>query len=99
MKIKKISGWKLDLPLKDGRYAWADGKFVEVFDSTIVQIQTDQGISGFGESCPLGAGLPAIAPGRCPCRNQDDCSTPDREGPDKHQSGQPVDGFDPARSS
>ena len=74
MKIKKISAWKLDLPLKDGRYAWADGKFVEVFDSTIVQIQTDQGISGFGESCPLGpvylpshpagvrAGIKTIAP-------------------------------------
>ena len=54
MKISKIRTWRAELPLKDGKYAWADGKFVEVFDSTIVEIQTDEGISGFGECCPLG---------------------------------------------
>ncbi len=64
MKISKIRAWKVDLPLKEGKYAWADGKFVEVFDSTIVEIETDEGISGFGECCPLGpVYLPSYAPG------------------------------------
>ncbi len=64
MKISKIRAWKVDLPLKEGKYAWADGKFVEVFDSTIVEIETDEGISGFGECCPLGpVYLPSYASG------------------------------------
>lgn len=35
-----------------------------MFDSTIVRIDTDWGISGYGESCPLGpAYLPSFALG------------------------------------
>jgi cis-L-3-hydroxyproline dehydratase len=64
MKIAAIRTYKVDLPLKEGRYAWADGKFVEVFDSTVVEILTDDGRSGVGEICPLGPFyLPAYGPG------------------------------------
>ena len=56
--------YQVDLPLKEGRYSWADGKYVEVFDSTIVEIETDEGICGIGEVCPLGPFyLPAYGPG------------------------------------
>ena len=54
MKIERINVYQVDLPLKEGRYAWADGKYVEVFDCTIVEIETDEGVSGYGEVCPLG---------------------------------------------
>jgi cis-L-3-hydroxyproline dehydratase len=64
MKITRISAYQIDLPLNEGSYKWADGKSVEVFDSTVVAVETDAGITGFGEVCPLGpAYLPAYAEG------------------------------------
>jgi len=64
MKIKKISVWKVDLPLKEGSYKWSGGKSVSVFDSTIVGVETDAGVVGYGEMCPLGPYyLPAYASG------------------------------------
>ena len=64
MKITKIRAFKVDLPLHEGAYKWSGGNEVKVFDSTIVEIQTDGGINGYGEVCPLGpAYLPAYAAG------------------------------------
>ncbi|MCZ0937813.1 MAG: mandelate racemase/muconate lactonizing enzyme family protein [Caldilineaceae bacterium] len=64
MKIKRISAYQVDLPLHEGRYAWSGGKSVDVFDSTIVQVETDTGLVGHGEVCPLGPFyLPAYAAG------------------------------------
>ena len=64
MKIKRISAYQVDLPLSEGRYAWSGGKSVSVFDSTIVQVETDTGLVGHGEVCPLGPFyLPAYAEG------------------------------------
>ena len=54
MKITKISAYQVDLPLREGSYKWAGGKAVTVFDSTIVRVETDAGITGHGEVCPLG---------------------------------------------
>ncbi len=64
LKITKIEIYHVDLPLKEGSYHWAGGKSVDVFDSTVVAIHTDAGITGFGEVCPLGpVYLPAYAKG------------------------------------
>ena len=64
MKIRKISAYQVDLPLHEGRYSWSGGKSVAVFDSTLVRVETDGGLAGWGESCPLGAAyLPAYARG------------------------------------
>jgi L-alanine-DL-glutamate epimerase-like enolase superfamily enzyme len=64
MKITRIAAYQVDLPLEEGRYSWSGGKYVEVFDSTIVRIETDAGIAGHGEVCPLGpVYLPAYAGG------------------------------------
>lgn len=64
MKIVGIRAWQVNLPLVEGRYTWSDGRFVEVFDNTVVEIATDSGVSGYAESCPLGpAYLPAHARG------------------------------------
>ena len=64
MRITRILVHQVDLPLKEGRYSWSGGNFVEVFDSTVVAIETDDGLVGYGEVCPLGpAYLPAFAKG------------------------------------
>jgi L-alanine-DL-glutamate epimerase-like enolase superfamily enzyme len=55
MKITKISAYQVDLPLCEGSYKWSGGKAVTVFDSTIVAVETDAGIVGHGEVCPLGS--------------------------------------------
>ena len=64
MKISRILAYRVDLPLREGSYKWSGGKSVSVFDSTVVAIETDAGITGFGEVCPLGPFyLPAYAAG------------------------------------
>lgn len=64
MKITGIQVYQVDLPLTEGKYSWSEGKSVDVFDSTVVQIETDAGITGYGEVCPLGpVYLPAYAAG------------------------------------
>lgn len=64
MKVTRIFAHRVDLPLVEGRYSWSGGKSVSVFDSTIVGVETDEGLIGYGEVCPLGPFyLPAYAEG------------------------------------
>jgi L-alanine-DL-glutamate epimerase-like enolase superfamily enzyme len=64
MKIARIAAYRVDLPLVEGSYRWSGGKSVNVFDSTIVRVETDDGVVGHGEVCPLGPFyLPAYAEG------------------------------------
>ncbi|MEM9384348.1 MAG: cis-3-hydroxy-L-proline dehydratase [Pseudomonadota bacterium] len=64
MKLAEIRVYQVDLPLVEGRYSWSEGKFVEVFDSTVVEMIGDDGRYGIGEVCPLGPFyLPAFGPG------------------------------------
>ncbi len=64
MKITRIFACQVDLPLCEGSYKWSGGKSVTVFDTTIVGVETDTGIIGYGEVCPLGPFyLPAYANG------------------------------------
>ena len=64
MRITKISAYRAELPLHEGSYKWSGGNSVAVFDSTTVAVETDAGITGYGEVCPLGpAYLPAYANG------------------------------------
>ena len=64
MKITQISAWQVDLPLKEGRYNWSNGNSVSVFDSTVVEIKTDEDLYGYAECCPLGSAyLPSFAHG------------------------------------
>lgn len=54
MRITRISVWQVDLPLT--KPYWLSGgrlKF-EKIDSTFVRVETDEGLSGWGEGCPWG---------------------------------------------
>jgi len=64
VRIRRILAYKVGLPLREGSYKWSGGKSVTVFDSTIVRVETDTGLVGHGEVCPLGPFyLPAYAEG------------------------------------
>ncbi|MFO1064018.1 MAG: cis-3-hydroxy-L-proline dehydratase [Pirellulales bacterium] len=64
MKITRIFAHRVELPLFEGTYKWSGGKGVTVFDSTIIGVETDSGLTGYGEVCPLGPFyLPAYADG------------------------------------
>jgi L-alanine-DL-glutamate epimerase-like enolase superfamily enzyme len=64
MRITGIKAYRVELPLHEGSYKWSGGNVVNVFDSTIVGVETDKSVTGFGEVCPLGpAYLPAYASG------------------------------------
>ncbi len=64
MKISRILAYRVELPLVETTYKWSGGKSVTVFDNTIVRVETDAGLVGHGEVCPLGPFyLPAYAEG------------------------------------
>jgi L-alanine-DL-glutamate epimerase-like enolase superfamily enzyme len=64
LKIQRLRAYRADLPLHEGSYKWSGGKGVSVFDTTVVEVQTDTGMVGYGEVCPLGPFyLPAYASG------------------------------------
>jgi L-alanine-DL-glutamate epimerase-like enolase superfamily enzyme len=64
MEIIRIVAHRVELPLRETTYKWSGGKSVTVFDSTIVGVETDTGLIGYGEVCPLGPFyLPAYAEG------------------------------------
>ncbi len=64
MRIARIFAHRVELPLREGSYKWSGGKSIDVFDSTVVGVETDTGLVGYGEVCPLGPFyLPAYAEG------------------------------------
>ena len=64
MRITKLTVWSVDLPLVRP-YSLSGGRLhFERLDSTIVRIDTDEGLVGWGEGCPWGSTyLPAFARG------------------------------------
>jgi L-alanine-DL-glutamate epimerase-like enolase superfamily enzyme len=64
MKITRILAFRIELPLNEGGYRFSGGRSIGSYDSTVVRIETDAGVVGYGEVCPLGpAYLPAYANG------------------------------------
>ena len=64
MRITGITVYHTGLPLKEGRYNWSNDNSIEIFDATVVAVETDQGTTGYGECTPLGASyLPAYGKG------------------------------------
>lgn len=74
MKIKKITLYQHDLPVKNGPYSMANAD-VYSLDTTLIKLESDCGLLGWGETCPVGptyaqshaagarAALVEIAPG------------------------------------
>lgn len=62
MKIKQIAVWQINLRALQ-TYYMADNKTCDITPTTIVRIDADNGICGFGECCPIPHYLPAYAGG------------------------------------
>ena len=60
MRITRISIYQVDLPVKGGGFHSSGGRVRRSVDSTVVRVDTDAGISGWGETCPFG---PDYTPG------------------------------------
>jgi len=54
MKITSISVYQVDLPFDRGTYKLSGGRSWEAMDSSVIRIDTDAGIVGWGETCPFG---------------------------------------------
>jgi L-alanine-DL-glutamate epimerase-like enolase superfamily enzyme len=64
MEITGIAVYQVDLPIAEGSYDWSGGNSYEAFDSTVVRLETDAGLVGWGEVATLGSAyLPAYARG------------------------------------
>ncbi len=64
MRITRLTVWQLDLPLTEPYWLSGGRLRFDVLDSTFVRIDTDDGLSGWGEGCPWGhTYLPAHGPG------------------------------------
>jgi L-alanine-DL-glutamate epimerase-like enolase superfamily enzyme len=64
VKITHITVWQMDLPLSKPYFLSGGRLRFDRLDSTFVRIDTDAGISGWGEGCPWGhTYLPAHGPG------------------------------------
>ena len=64
MRIVGIDIFGYALRYRHGGYAMSGGRVVDELPSTVVRVRTDEGIDGWGETCPLGSTyLPASAAG------------------------------------
>jgi L-alanine-DL-glutamate epimerase-like enolase superfamily enzyme len=64
VRITAVDVYGYELRYRHGSYVMSGGRAVEALPSTVVRIRTDEGVDGFGETCPLGpAYLPAFGEG------------------------------------
>ncbi len=54
MHITAIRVYSVTLPYPHGTFHLTKGRSYNSFDDTIVEIETDEGLSGWGETCPFG---------------------------------------------
>lgn len=62
MKIKRLVVWEVPLT-SHVAYHMAGGKTCDVVTSILLRVDTDEGVSGWGEVCPIPHYLPAYAEG------------------------------------
>lgn len=65
MRITRISLWHVPLTSHE-TYYMADGKTCDTVETVVLRLDTDTGISGWGEVCPIPHYLPAYARGVAP---------------------------------
>ncbi|MEM6986477.1 MAG: enolase C-terminal domain-like protein [Pseudomonadota bacterium] len=69
MKITRLSVWHVPLT-SHATYYMADGKTCDTVETVVLRVDTDAGIAGWGEVCPIPHYLPAYAGGVAPALNE-----------------------------
>ena len=54
MKITRIAVYRLPLPIPGKPYKLSGGRVFTELDGTVVSLETDGGVTGWGEACPFG---------------------------------------------
>ena len=62
MKVNRISLWSIDLTSHEPYYM-AEGKTCDTVKTHVLCLDTDTGLKGWGEVCPIPHYLPAFADG------------------------------------
>ena len=65
MKLSKISLWHIPLT-SHATYYMAEGKTCDTVETVVLRLDTDSGLTGWGEVCPIPHYLPAYARGVVP---------------------------------
>jgi L-alanine-DL-glutamate epimerase-like enolase superfamily enzyme len=65
MKITRLSLWHVPLT-SHAAYYMADGKTCDTVETAVLAVETDTGLTGWGEVCPIPHYLPAYARGVAP---------------------------------
>ncbi|MDU8927226.1 mandelate racemase/muconate lactonizing enzyme family protein [Alisedimentitalea sp. MJ-SS2] len=65
MEITRLSLWHIPLTSHD-TYYMADGKTCDTVETVLIALDTDSGLTGWGEVCPIPHYLPAYARGVAP---------------------------------
>ncbi|MEM8699140.1 MAG: enolase C-terminal domain-like protein [Pseudomonadota bacterium] len=65
MRIVRMTLWRVPLTSHE-TYYMADGKTCATVDTHVLRVETDAGLSGWGEVCPIPGYLPAYAGGVVP---------------------------------
>lgn len=55
MRIESVRAYAIDLPFLRGTYTMSGGRSASYFTTTVVQVECDSGITGFGECCTAGS--------------------------------------------
>jgi len=69
MKITRITLWQIALSSHE-TYFMAEGKACATVESVVLRLDTNQGLSGWGEVCPIPHYLPAYARGVVPATQE-----------------------------
>ena len=86
MKISKLTAYTAQLHYAGKAYKFSQGRSYTAFQTTVVVVETDSGLAGYGEACPCGpAYMPAYAQGLIPALSQ---LAPDLIGRDPLQTSQ-----------
>ncbi|MGI9319581.1 MAG: mandelate racemase/muconate lactonizing enzyme family protein, partial [bacterium] len=62
MKITSVKIYQKILPYVGGTYVWGPGRVISSADTTVVVVETNAGISGCGECCPIDGNYLAAYP-------------------------------------
>lgn len=69
MKIARLSLWHVPLTSHTAYYM-ADGKTCDTVETVVIAVETDTGLTGWGEVCPIPHYLPAYARGVAPALSE-----------------------------